>query len=164
MSPIQRSRGFTLAEIAAVIGLITLVIFLGMPSVTQPGYQHSLIYDDVLATVRYARDHAVATRCPVQLQIQTISYRLLRQSTCGTAVYQPTDAFDSPIAHPGEMTDNYEAIYVPDTLVLAPENLYFRGVGDMSTTGVAGASNDVAIPIGNRTIAVVGETGHAYEP
>lgn len=155
--PLQ--KGMSLAEMLLALALVALLAasFTRLPL---GAARSAALFDAVRLALHQARSSAVASRCPVRVQITTGSLSLLQQSSCGSAGYSAGDSFNTGLIRPGDL-DPY-SIAAPAEFPLPVQSFTFNALGQ-ALDGSGSASN-LALVIAGRSLLVVGETGLAHAP
>jgi len=145
----MRSQGFTLIELVIVILLLGILAAVAVPKFFNlSDYRERAAYDEVAGAVRYAQKLAVASGCPVQVNITANSYALQQYSTGCT-----TGAFATITDHP--VTAN---AITGVNLVSVPQTFIFDAMG-RSDSDVS-----VTINVGDKSFSVIAETGYVDAP
>jgi MSHA pilin protein MshC len=111
--------------------------------------------DDALGALRFAQKLAVASGCPVQLEITGGAYSVTQRAACTSG------AFSAPVVHPGTGASSYSGS-APSGLAFSSSvsPLVFDALGRATDSG--GAVTDAVVSVGAKTIQVEGETGFAW--
>lgn len=89
-------RGFTLVELILVMTVIGILAAVAGPRFfSREVFDERVYFEGALAAVRYAQKVAVASGCPVRVELDSAGYRLVHDAACGGL-----DA-ESPVADPG---------------------------------------------------------------
>lgn len=154
-----RSRGYTLVElivITAIVGILGVYISSRFFSADQ--FQGKRFFDQVESAVRYARQLAIASGCPVQVALTSGSYTLMQQTasgnTCNTAA-----GFTLSVINPGNsqaFTDT-----APSGVTISPAATLVFGTTGAVTSGI-GANQQFTI--GGHTFTLIAATGYVSEP
>lgn len=143
----MRSQGFTLIELVIVILLLGILAAVAVPKFFNlSDYRERAAYDVVAGAVRYAQKLAVASGCPVQVNITANSYALQQHVTDCT-----TGAFATISNHPvtGNVITGVNLVSIPNTFI-------FDAMGRSSMTAT--------VTVGSKTINVIRETGYVVAP
>lgn len=88
-------RGFTLVELILVIVVIgVLAAVVGPRFFSRDIFDERVYFEEALAAVRYAQKVAVASGCPIRVELDNSGYRLAHDAACGGL------AAESPVADP----------------------------------------------------------------
>lgn len=159
----ERSKGFTLIEVAMVIAIVAVLAIMTLPRFFSTiTYQQQVYYDEILNTLRYARKLAVGQGNHIQVSVTSSSITLQRRiegsaCTSGTSFQAVTD----PASNTSGYTKN-----APGTVTLsfsADWPIYFNGLGQAlraSTCTVIGS--DTITVVGGNTVTLIGETGFVH--
>lgn len=146
-------RGYTLVELVVIIAIIgILAVYVSSRFFSSGSFQGRRFFDQVESAVRYARQVAIASGCPVQVTLTAGSYTLKQGSTCNSGTYSVS------VINPGSgqaFTDN-----APSGVTISPAaTLIF------STTGaVTGIGATQQFTIGSHTFTLIAATGYVSEP
>lgn len=155
MTPDSR-RGFTLTELVLVLVLVGILSAVGTARFARVrDFDERFFRDDALAALRFSQKLAVASGCPVQLEIAGGVYSVTQRASCTTG------AFNAPVPHPGTGGAVYSGT-APSGITFSSSvtPLVFDRLGRATTSG--GAVTDAVVSVGSTTIQVEGETGFAY--
>jgi prepilin-type N-terminal cleavage/methylation domain-containing protein len=156
--------GFTLIELVAVMLLIAILSVAIIPSFNNNNYQAYLAADQILATLRYARQFAVNTNAPVTVDLDTtVSGRYGIRLTQGTATTRGTS---QAMTNPATNVSPY-IVLLPTGLYLSISTFYFDAWGRVATTDTASPQTQQTITISRNagtayTIYIEGASGYAH--
>ncbi len=139
------SAGFTLVELVTVILLLGILSAIAIPRLFNlNNYQTRAAYDEVVGAVRYAQKLAVASGCPVRVQLAAGGYSLQQRADCDTGIFADISA-DHPVS-----SSNF------DSVALSPTAFTFDAMGR--------SSKEVDIDVGDLSFTVVAATGYVDAP
>jgi MSHA pilin protein MshC len=116
-------------------------------------FQGRRFFDQVESAVRYARQVAIASGCPVQVTLTASSYTLKQGSTCNSGTYSVS------VINPGNsqaFTDT-----APSGVTISPAATLIFGTTGAVTSGI-GTSQQFTI--GGHTFTLIAATGYVSEP
>lgn len=139
-----KERGFTLPELVMVIVMIGILAVVVVPSFNSRPFLARGFHDEVASAARHAQKLAVASGCPVQLEVVAgPGYQLRQQAGCSAA-----GAWSVTVAHPAR-SGGFEGA-APDGVALSGAAIVFNPNG---------SSSGGSLTVGGRSIAVL-VTGH----
>jgi prepilin-type N-terminal cleavage/methylation domain-containing protein len=152
----RAQRGFTLAELIAVMLILGVLAVTALPKLTDSlGLRNDAFHDQAISALRYAHQVATSHRRLVCASISGGSLSL------SIAAVNPASACSTALPGPDGQT-SYASNSVGATLGASPTGaLYFQPSGRVSSDGAGGTTTDWTITVtGSDTITVTGETGH----
>jgi prepilin-type N-terminal cleavage/methylation domain-containing protein len=164
-------RGVTLVELVVVMIIVTVLVATALPRFFRPAvFAERGFFDEALAGARYARQHAIATGCPVQVAFgplpelegapgYALRYRSQAAPGCPTGPFacQPASGLGC-VLHPAGGPFLAEAP-AQTALPEQPVAVAFDLIGRPTS----GSSLPLSIPIGAFTLRVEAETGYVHE-
>jgi prepilin-type N-terminal cleavage/methylation domain-containing protein len=152
-----RQRGFTLAELVAVLVILGVLAVTALPKLTGSlALRNDAFRDQVVSGLRYARQAATSHR---RLVCATLGAGSLSLSVASA---NPASACTTTLAGP-----DGQASYASNSTGIAigaspTSTLYFQPSGRVSSDGAGGTVTDWTITVSGAedAISVVGETGH----
>lgn len=139
--------GYTLIELVVVILVLGILAAAIAPRFFDfDTYRNRSVYDELAGAVRYAQKLAVASGCEVQVRLSSSGYALQQHSSSCT-----TGAFTTLSGHP--ITS---ATLSGVSISSSPASFIFDAMGR--------SSSSVSVNVGDRSFAVVAETGYVDAP
>ena len=146
------SKGFTLVELIAVLVIVALVAAAGRSLFFDIGvFRQRGFFEETVSAVRYAQKHAVATGCPVRVEITGTGFTLFRPANAAACAAGP---YNTPIADPSGGAATFTRSSVEIGVTLSVHNFIFNADG----TASANQTITVGVP-GGPTFQVVAATG-----
>lgn len=146
-----REGGFTLVELIVVMIVIGVMAALAIPRfVGSDAFESRGFTDQLVSTLQFARQQAVAQRRTVCLTVTAAAVTMTRSLVFGGACATPVLDPSSGVAY---------NLPVPNSVVVTPAVITFNASG----TPLAGAAITVTGDI-LRTITVEANTGYAHQP
>lgn len=142
--------GFTIVELIVVLLLIGILAAISFSRlIDRSGVSEPVVVDQVAQALRYARDHAVASGCPVQAILTTTQVSLRRPDTLCAANFNAT-------VPAGDGSGPY-VVQTQDGHAISARTLVFQ------PTGALQAVSDETITVGGFSIRVHAATGYVEE-
>ncbi|HET7306359.1 MAG TPA: GspH/FimT family pseudopilin [Gammaproteobacteria bacterium] len=141
--------GFTTIELIAVIIIVGILAGLTLPHfLGRDAFDARGVHDSLVSALRYAQKKAIASNCPVQVQIQSGGYSLMqRPQPCDSGAF--TDPVIDPVGDVPFASNNLHGV------TLSPS----RSPITFSPTGAADGDATIAIT-GAPAVQIVGTTGY----
>ncbi len=144
MSYLDLKNGFTVIELVVVILLLAILAGVAVPLFfDQSIYRERAAYDEVAGAVRYAQKLAVASGCPVRVQLTADGYALQQQTSCGAGSFVTISS-----QHPVSSQTFSRVTISPLT------GFVFDAMGRVNPR------SDVSISVGSYRFAVIAESGY----
>ncbi|MCR4346830.1 MAG: prepilin-type N-terminal cleavage/methylation domain-containing protein [Sulfuricaulis sp.] len=137
-------KGFTLVEMIVTLIIVALIAAVSGPRFFNlSAFQESGFFDETVSAVRYAQKYAVATGCPVRVQITATGFTLYRPGNVGAC---QTGPYNIPIADPSGNATTF--------IRTAPSGVTFNPTADFIFT----ASGTAILLTDPLTINIVGSS------
>ena len=149
-----RTAGFTIVELVFVLVLIGIVSVALLPrAFDRSGFDARGYADDLAASLRYARNLAVAGGCPVQVAVTAAGYAVTRPAS-----FCDTGASATPVAEPG----GTEALArsTPTGVAVTGVPVTWR----FATDGSTDLGADATLTVGAHTLRLIAATGYVETP
>ena len=122
---VELALGFTLVELVVVLLLVGVLSAISLPRLIDRGTLSApVVADQVAQALRYARDHAVASGCPVQATVASTQVSLRRPdalaATCAANFNETVTSGDGSGPYVLTLGDGH-TITDPGTLVFQPD-------------------------------------------
>lgn len=140
----MRARGFTLTELVLILVLISIVAVVALPRLNIEGFERQTFTGELTTALRHAQKIALASQCPVAVNINSSGYQVAFTGEGGVACGSGT-----AVPHPTRGGN-------------------FTGSGEVNSGGSVvfdgqGRSNGLTIELANgATIIVEAETGYVH--
>lgn len=143
---LPRINGFTLIELITVIIIVAVIGIVGASKFFgQAAFKEAQVQQELLSALRYAQKIAIASQCPVLVNIGSSSYSLNYALPCSGNVKNPATQ------------DNYSETSLPATISSSSSTFSFDASGNISP------STGGSITIGNFNITLEPISGFAHE-
>lgn len=146
-----------MTELVVVIAIAAVIMVAAGPRfVGRAEFDERAFADEVTSALAYARQLAVATGCPVRVQLAAGGYELRQRAACQSG------AWTEDVRHPGTTAPSYAGA--------PPAGLGFGSTEDPVFFDPLGRATDGASPVnatvtvGARTLQLAGETGYVDAP
>lgn len=153
--------GFTLVELTLVLVILGVLAAVGAPRFfATTTFQARGFYEETLSAARYARHLAIATQCPVRVDIDaaadTYALHLPDDADADPATCDGAGAGfgTNPVPHPTRNEDFTGTAPNGVNVGGAGLTFYYDGIGRPSASG--------SVTIGSRTLTVEPETGYVH--
>lgn len=152
--------GYTMVELVVIISLIGILAAYAAPRFfSSSSFQGRRFFDQVENAVRYARQVAIASGCPVQMTLASNSFTLKQPTangnTCNTS--SPV-TYSVSVINPGNnqaFTDT-----APSNVTISPTATLVFG----TTGAVTGIGTSQQFTVGGHTFTLIAATGYVNEP
>lgn len=149
---VTAQRGFTLVELIMVIVLISIISSVALPRFfSRNDFNERALFDDTLNAIRYAQKLAVATGCQTRFTVNSNSFAVLREDSCGSGSFSSNLAVLHPSIGQSDYTGSEAGISITATQI----NTTFNALGQ--------ADIDNTVTVGNKEITIISATGFCYD-
>ena len=139
-------QGFTLIEFITVLIIASVLAVVGMSRfVSNQTFKEAQVQQELLSALRFAQKIAIASQCPVNVNLSTSSYSLNYASPCSGSVKKPATQ------------NNYSETSVSATINSSSGTFSFDASGNISP------STGGTITIGNFSITLEPISGFAHD-
>lgn len=148
----HRNRGYTIVEVLLVIVILAILGTVAGPRFfDNDAFDERAYYDELVSALRYAQKTAVASGCPVRVDVGVTSYALSQQTIAAGHCDASDASFPVPVRLPtGEVMSGT----APDGITTAPTaTVTYNALGQTSL-----AANQ-ALAVGARTLTVQADSG-----
>ena len=153
----EGQRAFTLIELILVIVLLgTLSAVAGPRFFDNGAFEERRYSDELAAALRYAQKVAVASGCPVRIDIAATSYALNQQPVSAGHCNSASGTFDVPVMLP--TGEHMQGVAPPSVTVSPSRSIVFDGLGRTDLT------TDQSFAVGSRNILVRSDSGLVTTP
>ena len=150
-NPLQRSGGFTLIELAVVIGVVAILSAFAVSRINTTSFNTEGYANQVRAAVRYAQKIAISQRRNVTVTVSAGAVSLTYPDIGNAAVHMPPGT--------GAFTLNKPSGIDALSGTLSGSSLTFSALGAPTASGTIIVSGGDISPI---TITVEAETGYVH--
>lgn len=148
----RRHRGYTIVEVLLVIVILGVLGTVAGPRFFDNDvFDERAYYDELVSALRYAHRTAIASGCPVRVDVGVSSYALAQQAVSAGHCDAADASFPVPVRLPtGELMSGT----APTGITTAPTTtLVYNALGQTSL----GANQVLAV--GGRTLTIQAESG-----
>ena len=151
-APGGRSDGYTIVEVVLVIVILGVIGAAAGPRFFDSSvFEERAYYDELTSALRYAQKIAVASGCPVRVDIGVTSYALAQQAVSSGHCDAGDTGFPVPVRLPtGEIMSGN----APTGITTAPSMVVVYTALGSTTLGA-----NQAIGIGSRSLTIQAESG-----
>ena len=115
------NHGFTLIELITVLIIASVLAVVGMSRfVSNQSFKEAQVQQELLSALRYAQKIAIASQCPVKINLTPNSYRLTYGSPCSGSVKKPATQ------------NSYSVTSLPATISSSSGTFSFNASGNIS--------------------------------
>lgn len=149
---VRFSRGYTIVEVLLVIVILAILGAVAGPRFfDNDAFDERAYYDELVSALRYAQKTAVASGCPVRIDVGVTSYALAQQAAAAGHCDAGDASFPVPVRLPtGEVTSGT----APAGITTAPTaTVTYNALGQTNL-----AANQ-ALAVGARTLTIQADSG-----
>ncbi len=153
----RRNRGYTIVEVLLVIVILGVLGTVAGPRFFDNDvFDERAYYDELVSALRYAQKTAIASGCPVRVDVGVTSYALAQQAVSAGHCDAGDASFPVPVRLPtGEVMSGT----APSGITTAPTTTIIY-----SALGRTNLGANQALVIGSRTVTIQAESGFVVAP
>lgn len=153
----QPSKGYTIVEVLLVVVILAIIGTLAGPRFfDNAAFDERAYYDELVSALRYAQKIAVASGCPVRVNVAPTSYALSQQASLAGHCDPGDAAFPVAVRLP---TGEAASGTAPDSVNVVPAlTIVYNALGQTNLP----ASQSIAV--GNRLLQVQADSGLVVTP
>ncbi len=160
LCPLSRSgaaTGFTLVELVVVITILAILATVAAPRFfDNRTFEERGYFEELVAAARYAQKLAVASGCPVRLQVTAGGYQLTQQADSAGRCDPSDGSWGQPVIMPGGQS---MVGTTPAGIAVAPAvTVVFDALGQTDLGG------NQAISVGAWTLQIEADSGYVTTP
>ena len=148
----RRNRGYTIVEVLLVIVILGVLGTVAGPRFfDNDAFDERAYFDELVSALRYAQRTAVASGCPVRVDVGVSTYALSQQAVSGGHCDAADASFPVPVRLPtGEVMSGS----APSGITTAPTTTV-----TYSALGRTNLGANQALAVGGRTLTIHAESG-----